>query len=112
MESATRHKHVELHNNIGYHNPIIDEHMQSVSVITNAEDLETRKQEFDRIMNEKTIRNDYDMSIVLNILKKMRKGSLPKYEEEQERQLNSMIIEYYRQADDKNIRVLSLDGGG
>ena len=62
---------------------------------------------FEHIIDAKKIQNDYEMSIVMNILQKKWAASevLPS-------ELSSMILEYHMQAYDTNVRVLSLDGGG
>ncbi len=98
LERATLHNHIEFHKNIGLNDPITGENMQSVLVTTGSEDVETRAQEFCRIMEDKKIQNDYDMCVVTGMLKQMKNRSLGASEQEQQHQLGSMIVAYHTQA--------------
>lgn len=64
-----------------------------------------REKEFERIVEEKTISNDYDMSVVLN---KLALDS-PLLDDKTK---DALVINYYLNATKRNIRVISLDGGG
>ncbi|CAF4637657.1 unnamed protein product, partial [Didymodactylos carnosus] len=86
--------------------------MQWTQVTEDLEDVETRVKEFSRIMNENIIRNDYDMSVVTATLKKMGNRSQSPSEQQERQQLAGMIVDYHTQGYGRNIRVLSLDGGG
>ncbi|CAF1143703.1 unnamed protein product [Didymodactylos carnosus] len=113
LEPAAIVYHTQLHKNIGYNECIVlRECMQLTQVTKNFDDVETSVEEFSRIMNENKIRNDYDMSVVTAILKEKRNRSQSPIEQQEQQQLSSMIIDYHTQGHGRNIRVLSLDGGG
>ncbi|CAF0927023.1 unnamed protein product [Didymodactylos carnosus] len=113
LESEAIVYHTQLHKNIGYHESIgLSECMQWTQVTEDLEDAETRVKEFSRIMNENIIRNDYDMSVVTATLKKMGNRSQSPSEQQERQQLAGMIVDYHTQGYGRNIRVLSLDGGG
>ncbi|CAF1573423.1 unnamed protein product [Rotaria sp. Silwood1] len=63
-------------------------------------------------MNAKKIQSDYDMSIVMAMLKKKQTISSSPFEEAQSSEIYSMILEYHMQAYETDIHCLSLDGGG
>jgi len=65
-----------------------------------------RREEYERIVAEKCIQNDYDMSVVMEKL--IDDGSIKTNDES----VNSLIVNYYLKANRRNISVLSLDGGG
>jgi hypothetical protein len=64
-----------------------------------------RKEEYEHIIAEKRIGNDYDMAVVMEQL--IDDGPISKDD-----QVNSLVVNYYLKANQRNIRVLSLDGGG
>ncbi|CAF0890808.1 unnamed protein product [Didymodactylos carnosus] len=113
LESEIIDYHTQLHKNIGNHESIgLSECMQWIHITEDVEDVETREKEFSRIMNENIIRNDYDMSVVIATLKEMGNRSQSPSEQQERQQLASMIVDYHTQGYGRNIRVLSLDGGG
>jgi hypothetical protein len=66
---------------------------------------EQRKQEqFERIIKKKQIGNDYDMDNVINKLVQDSSST--------ENQMYPLVVNYYLKANQRNIRILSLDGGG
>ncbi|UJR18089.1 hypothetical protein I4U23_004989 [Adineta vaga] len=69
-----------------------------------------REEHLKRIEKEKKICNDYDMSIVMDQLEKMKNLSSTK--DIEWHGLDSLLARYHLEAHERNIRVLSLDGGG
>ena len=112
LESSIRQNHIELHKNMGQNDSITGECLQSILVVAAPEDVEGRTQEFNRIMKDKRILDDYDMSVVTAMLNEMRNRPITPSEQEQQKQLGSMIVEYHTQAHKRTVRILSLDGGG
>lgn len=66
--------------------------------------LKRREVELQRIIREKRIENDYDMAMVIN---KLIQDPLPTDDD-----LKSLVLKYHLTAHQRNIRVISLDGGG
>jgi predicted RNA-binding Zn-ribbon protein involved in translation (DUF1610 family) len=108
LPSKTLAVHVKLHNNA----PINNDCMGLVFV----GDAETdgiqarnkrRDKEYERILHDKTIHNDYDMSVVMDKLKRTTLSSTS-----DGNHIQSIIMDYNLRASKRNIRVLSLDGGG
>ena len=60
--------------------------------------INRRQKEYERIVSEKKIENDYDMAVVMDKLA--------------DNQVNSLVLDYYHKANQRDIRILSLDGGG
>lgn len=106
LPSETLSDHQKLHPNVD----ITKDCLREVFV----EDAETdgfiarkqrRKEEYERIVAEKRIGNDFDMAVIMEKL--IDDGSFTKDD-----QVNSLVVNYYLKANQRNIRVLSLDGGG
>ncbi len=66
--------------------------------------LQRREEEYERITHEKKILNDYDMSVVMDRLAHESSSN--------DNPLTSLIVGYYSKANQRNIHVLCLDGGG
>jgi predicted acylesterase/phospholipase RssA len=97
--------HQKLHKNT----PITGDCLKLISVYEAETDgmqdrLKRRQKEYERIVNEKQIENDYEMSVVIDKLKHDSPST--------DNQVNSLVVKYYLKANQRNIRVLSLDGGG
>jgi hypothetical protein len=76
---------------------------------------EIRKKKFEKILDKGKIENDHEMSIIMGVLEKKepQKNTLLSESEIAERsKLGSMLVEYHIQGYQREIRVLSLDGGG
>ena len=97
---------------MGHNDSITSECLQPVLVVSASEDVEGRTQEFNRIMENKRILDDYEMSVVTAMLYEMRHRPVSTSERAQQEQLGSMIVEYHTQAYKRTVRILSLDGGG
>lgn len=102
----TRINHQKLHPNI-----VLNKDCLRLVFVEEAEtqDREARRtrreKEYERIVEEKAIQNDYDMSVVVHKLAL----ATPLIKTDQE---DSLIVNYHLRANQRNIRVLSLDGGG
>ena len=73
------------------------------------------KRQFKRIVKQKRITNDYEMSIVMNILKKKTDFALTTIRTPdaiQPSDINTIIAGYHTQAHQTDIRLLSLGGRG
>ncbi|UJR18475.1 hypothetical protein I4U23_005381 [Adineta vaga] len=116
--SSTLEDHKKFHTKHDLNEPT----SETIKIITIEEaetfadrDLDKRtEEEFNRIINQKEIQSDYEMSIVMGMVNKKENTLLSSsvYEETQSSNLNSMIAKYHTQAYRRDIRVLSLDGGG
>ncbi|CAF3348255.1 unnamed protein product [Rotaria socialis] len=71
-----------------------------------------RQSKYEQIHTEKKIQNDYDLFIVMEKLKKLENQSSTMPDETELNQINSLIAQYHLQSLQRNINVLSLDGGG
>ncbi|CAF3104225.1 unnamed protein product [Rotaria sp. Silwood2] len=67
---------------------------------------------YEQIQKEKKIENDYEVYVVTERLKQLANESSTTSQETELNQLNSLIAGYHLQSFQRNIRVLSLDGGG
>ena len=65
---------------------------------------ERRAREYERILREAKISNDYEMFIVMKTLLKNHPPA--------DNRINSLIVQYHLTANERKINILSLDGGG
>jgi hypothetical protein len=69
----------------------------------------------ERILHDKRIGNDYDITIVMDQLERLNSIpslTTPEPEQSERHKLHSLLARYQLEAHERNIRVLSLDGGG
>ena len=64
----------------------------------------TREMEYQRILRDGRITNDYDMFVVIN--------TLIEHSPLADNPINSLIVKYHLKANGRKINILSLDGGG
>ena len=106
LPTSTLEKHRQIHSGTSF-----DEKnsMQPVFIEDADNDPDTtrderRQTEYERIVVDAKIENDFEMFMIMNKLKKnpLAVDDLA----------NSLIVQYYLRANQRNIHVLSLDGGG
>lgn len=119
-----RHDHLQRHIEMSENGLITNDCMESIMVeaaerYANEVRSKKRKQELERIRKEKKIGNDYDISIVMDELEQLKCVSslatpapASASEEDRRHELHSLIARYHLEGHERNIRVLSLDGGG
>ncbi len=105
LSRETLSNHQKRHNNT----PVTGDCLNLVSIKEaeingNQARLNRRQKEYERIVDENTIENDYDMAVVMDKLV----HDLPSTDN----QVNSLVVNYYQKASQRNIHILSLDGGG
>lgn len=105
LPSSTLEKHRKLHPNAH----ITANSLQVMSIRqVNEDDCTTRNErreaEYQRIVQQKNINNDFEM---FTIMDKLTKDAPSKDDP-----VNSLIVQYHLKASRRNIHVLSLDGGG
>jgi len=109
----TRTHHQKLHDN----KPVNNDCMKSI-LVEEAETygqqarIQRRRKQYERILNEKKIENDYDLAVVMDILKQTKLDLSSPSSSSESNQINSIIIDYNLKASRREIHVLSLDGGG
>ncbi|CAF1623154.1 unnamed protein product [Didymodactylos carnosus] len=105
-------KHKQLHKKIGVNESIkFIEFSEGFYQATPTEVvIEGRKRHFNYIVEQNKIQDDYDMYIVTAELIRMEKEGIKS--SSLVRQLSLMMKDYHLQAFTKDIRILSLDGGG
>jgi hypothetical protein len=112
------HEHQQLHTSTGENELIFADCLESITIDVAEKYAEenpgTRREEADQyIINAQQIKNDYELSLAMGILKGMENTSSSSEVDDKKRtQLFKMIADYHIQAYERNIRVLSLDGGG
>jgi hypothetical protein len=100
--------HNKYHEDNGFA-PVNGNYLEEVSIMqavdANDARLARRKELYGGICNTKNkIENDYDMAVVL---KELAAGS-----SSNDSHVQSLVVDYFLRANQRNIRVLSLDGGG
>lgn len=105
LHELTLQKHRQLHPNRG----INGNSLQLVSIEEVDKDDSTtrdkrREAEYQRIVHQKKINNDEEMSIIMN--------KLIKHPPSKDDPVNSLIVQYHLTANERKIHILSLDGGG
>jgi hypothetical protein len=113
--SEPRARHEQFHREISEDEPVTADCLESLLVeeaegYGNEARREIRQSIVDRIRQGNEIQNDHEMFLVMNELKKL--GTSTTIEQLGLDQLNSSIARYQLQASQRDIRVLSLDGGG
>ena len=104
--------HKQYHKKMHLNEMITSQDITSISIVeAEAEanqDLDVRSEaEYQRILKQKRIENDYEMAIVMNMLQQKQNPISTESSD-----VHSMISGYHIQASQTNIRILSLDGGG
>jgi len=69
-----------------------------------------RQREFERILNDKKIQNDFDLAVVMAKLQDPKFGLSAS--STQDNEVTSIVLEYNLKAARRKLHVLSLDGGG
>ncbi|CAF1126473.1 unnamed protein product, partial [Rotaria sordida] len=114
---GTHSRHERWHRTLSKTEPITDDCLKWL-LVEQAEKngKEARKKikqmKYEQIQKEKKIENDYELYIVTEKLKQLGNESSTSSQETELNQLNSLIAGYHLQSFQRNIRVLSLDGGG
>jgi len=114
LPPETRINHQKLHSNAPVNNDCMKLILvEEAEIGGNQARLKRRQKEYEHILEENKIQNDYEMSVVMDKLKQTAlESSSSSSTPSQDNQVNSIIVRYYLKATQRNIRVLSLDGGG
>ncbi|CAF1219562.1 unnamed protein product [Rotaria sp. Silwood1] len=113
----THNHHEYWHQKLSKTEPITDECLKWLPVEEAEKNgREARKKikqkKYEQIQKEKKIENDYEVYIVTERLKQLANELSTTPQETELNQLNALIAGYHLQSFQRNIRVLSLDGGG
>ncbi|CAF1436606.1 unnamed protein product [Adineta ricciae] len=115
--ASVRNDHMQRHTELGELESITDDCIEKIAVEQAEANSQTirnkiREEHLNRIQKEKKISNDYDMSIVMDELEKLKKTSSLSSKDIEWHGLDSLLARYHLEAHERNIRILSLDGGG
>ena len=105
LPELTLQKHRKLHPERGINGNSLQ--LVSIEEVDNDDSTtrdKRREAEYQRIVQQKKINNDYEMFMIMNKLVK----DAPSKDDP----VNSLIVQYHLRANQRNIRVLCLDGGG
>lgn len=117
LPTDSRNHHAMKHKELSITGEITDDFLKWI-LVADAEKFgyEARKiikhSNYERIQQQKKIYNDYDLYFVMERLKKLTNESSTVAQELELKEINSLIVEYHLQSFQRNINVLSLDGGG